>query len=413
MIRPAFSIARNTFRECLREPIFVIVHLTSLVLIMLHPNFAWFVFREQEKLVTDASLATTLLFGCVAAVLCASHAISREIDAGTVSLILAKPVNRPLFVLAKFAGVLAVLSLFVWTNGIGTLLALRIAVDQFNVEMVISLLFFGALVVSCLYGAIRNYLHRVSFSATANQALAVVMGALLVVVYFLPEHTGGGYDWSAERVGYPPNLIGALVLVGFAIWAMGALAVALSTRLDMVSNMTVCGVVFLGGLIAEYAHARVSAMRLGDLLLALRFWALGLLPCAVALWLLAWRHLPYRRNPAVRGWMVHLTFGLVALVMTVGLVRDVLGGRYLDEPSQLLVVIAHGFFPLKDGAAAALQAVPNWQLFWMADALAAGKTIPLGYFAYAVGCISMLIGLFYVVGVMLFGAREVGIQTPR
>ena len=100
-----FHIGRNTFRECLRQPIYIILLLTALAIIGIHPMVAvWFTFRGQEKLVVDGSLATIMLFGWIMAVLGASHTIDREIETGTVLLILAKPVSRTEFIIAKILG---------------------------------------------------------------------------------------------------------------------------------------------------------------------------------------------------------------------------------------------------------------------------------------------------------------------
>ena len=79
-MRNFFHVARNTFRECLREPIFFILLCSAIMLIGLFPQLALYVFREQVKLVVDSSMATTLMFGLITAVLSASNTISREIN---------------------------------------------------------------------------------------------------------------------------------------------------------------------------------------------------------------------------------------------------------------------------------------------------------------------------------------------
>ena len=53
-----------------------------------------FVFNGQAKMVVDSAMAATLVFGLVAAVVCAAHTVTREIRNGTVLLLLSKPVPR-------------------------------------------------------------------------------------------------------------------------------------------------------------------------------------------------------------------------------------------------------------------------------------------------------------------------------
>ena len=60
MLITTYNIARNTFRECLRQPIYIVLLLTGLSIIGTYPIFSWFVFRAQEKLVVDGSMATII-----------------------------------------------------------------------------------------------------------------------------------------------------------------------------------------------------------------------------------------------------------------------------------------------------------------------------------------------------------------
>ena len=76
------------------------------------PVCTMFVFNGQEKLVIDSAMATTMVFGWIIAVLIASYTISREIENGTALLMLSKPVQRPVFILAKILGIVAALFVF-------------------------------------------------------------------------------------------------------------------------------------------------------------------------------------------------------------------------------------------------------------------------------------------------------------
>ena len=137
MFTALFQIAKNTFRESLREPIFLLVLLSALSMIGLFPLFTMFVFRAQDKLVIDSGMATTMIFGWVISVLIASYAISREIDNGTALLLLSKPVQRPVFIIAKILGILSAVTVFWFLCALATLVSLRIASDQFRIDFTI------------------------------------------------------------------------------------------------------------------------------------------------------------------------------------------------------------------------------------------------------------------------------------
>jgi hypothetical protein len=62
-------------------------------------------------------------------------------------------------------------------------------------------------------------------------------------------------------------------------------------------------------------------------------------------------------------------------------------------------------------AAALYAAVPNWQLMWMADALASEDTsIPLAYVAWGGAYLFMFAGIFIALAMILFRNREIGDQ---
>ena len=317
MFVSGFHIAKNTFRESLREPIYLLILLASLVLIGIYPLFTLFVFREQLKLVVDSAMATTMVFGWITAVLCASHAIAKEINNGTALLLLSKPVQRPVFLMAKIAGILMALTVFCGLLCLATMIAVRVAKDQFRLDNKALLIYFAAIVISCAIGGIRNYVKRSSFPMATVLSLTVVLPIAWLIIYWVPV--------EGKQVGYTWSLVPALILVRYSVLTMGTLATALSTRLEFVSNMIVCSVIF-----------------------------------------------------------------------GIGLMSDFLLGRHAED--SLASAVLYG-------------AVPNWQLFWMADALAAGKRVPWSYVGLATIYISLFVAFFIVVAMFLFYNREVGKQS--
>lgn len=310
-------IALNTFRETLRQPIYFLLLLTALVMIGFFPTLTLFVFREQVKLVVDSALATMMLFGWGMAVLCANNTVSREIANGTVLMVLSKPVNRQAFLAAKILGILAALALFAGLAGLGTLVAVRVARDQFALDNTAIALYFGALALGCAAGGLNNYFTRRSFPMAATVGLLVLVPLATLVVAAIPPQAG------VERLRW--GLAPALALIGFSTLALGALATALSTRLDMVPNLVVCGCIFLLGLVSDYLFGRFAGS-----------------------------------NP-----FAFLAYNLV----------------------------------------------PNWQLFWMADALAADRAIPWSYVGWGALYTTLCLLLFTILAAVLFREREVGCQN--
>ncbi len=412
MLQSIYHIARNTFRECIRQPIYVILLLTTQAIIGNYPVMALYVFREQEKMVTDGALATVMVFGWITAVLCASHAIAREIDTGTVLLILSKPVNRAVFIIAKVIGILTALTLFVWITGIAVMLALRMAVDQFRFDIYIYSTFFAILFIACGYGALMNYLKKSSFSAQATTCMAVLYGVMLVVVFFVPEYSYGSYTDHYPR--YSANLVLAILLVLFSVWAMGTLATALSTQFSLVANLSICAIFFLLGLMSDYFHLQLRELKLEQVLQAMHLWYFILLPFFLGFWILTAKHFADRRLKRIGKWELHLSFALINGALLIRGIHALNHKIYLQEPSTALQAAARFIYVTKNQIADVLHAlIPNWQLFWMADALAAGKMIPLHYLGFGIVYIFLFIGMFTVLAFGLFAYREVGRQMIR
>ena len=168
-----FRIADNTFKESIREPVYFLMLLCALVLIAHFPSMALFVFFEQLKLVVDSSMATSLFFGLLCAVLCASNTVSRELRNGSVLLLLSKPVARPVFILAKIAGIVVAAGLFSLICNISSYISIYIAQDQFRLDMGAYAVFMIILGVGCVAGTSSVSLSVTPFWTVSTTATAV------------------------------------------------------------------------------------------------------------------------------------------------------------------------------------------------------------------------------------------------
>ena len=243
-----WKIAFNAFRESLREPVYFLMLLAALLLIAHYPSASIFVFSEQLKLVVDSSMATTLLFGLVVAVLCSSHTVSREMRNGTVLLLMSKPIRRWSFVLGKIFGIGLAATLFVTVCNFATFISVFIATDQFRFEMALYFTMLLLLVAGCAVGMLANYLRGSSFPEIATWSVAVLIPAFAVYCYLTGEHPALNLR----------DLTRALLLVNFAVLTMSTFAVVFATRLDVVPNLCVCTAVFFAGLVSSFLFQRTT-----------------------------------------------------------------------------------------------------------------------------------------------------------
>jgi len=313
------NIAVNAFMELIRQPIFLLLMTGSVLFEIFLAVPYYFAFGDEMKLVKTSALAVMLLTGLFGAVLSASASLAREIRSGTALAVLSKPVGRAQFLLAKFAGLAAALTLLAYVNLIGVLLASWMAFDAYGTTDLPAIgIFAGAILLAYLLAGFSNFFLRRPFVSDAVIAL-VVMVTLAAFGIFQFTHQMQSVG-QAATVDW--RLVPAGILILFALWILAALALACSTRLDMIATLAMCSGIFLLGLMSDYF------------------------------------------------------FGLRA---------------------------AQGSW----WASTLYSVVPNWQLFWLADALETGKnTFHWAYVGKALGYAMAYAGAALAVGVALFDERE-------
>jgi ABC-type transport system involved in multi-copper enzyme maturation permease subunit len=318
-MRQFFTISVNAFMELVRQPIFLLLMTGSLAFELFLAVPYYFAFGDEPKLVENSVLAVMLLSGLFGAVLSASSSLAREIRSGTALVVLSKPVGRLQFLLAKFAGLAAALTVLTYVNMIGVLLASRMAFDAYGKTDLpaIGIVGGGILLAYLLAGFSNFFLRRTFVSDAVFGVVVLVTFAAFLVFQFTKQQQSLG---TQAQVNW--NLLPAGILILFALWILAALALACSTRFDTIPTLAICSAIFLVGLMSDYFFGRAAEH--GSL------WA-----------------------------------------------------------STLYSVI------------------PNWQLFWLADAIETGKsTFQWGYVVKALGYAVCYAGAALAAGAMLFEERE-------
>jgi hypothetical protein len=250
-MRQFLTIAANAFMELIRQPVFLLLMTVSVLFEIFLAVPYYFAFGDEPKLVENSALAAMLLSGLFGAVLSASSSLAREIRTGTALAVLSKPVGRAQFLLAKYAGLAAALTVMTYVNLIGVLLASRMAFDAYGkTDMAALGIFAAGIVLAYALAGFSNFFLRRQFVSDAVVALVVFATLAAFVIFQYTRQmqslgTQAHVDW---------RLVPAGILILFALWILAALALACSTRLDTIPTLAVCSAFFLLGLMSDYIY---------------------------------------------------------------------------------------------------------------------------------------------------------------
>lgn len=305
--------------ELVRQPVFLLLMTASSLFSVFLATPYYFAFGDEPKLVKNSTLAVMLLAGLLGAVLSASASLAREIRTGTALAVLSKPVGRAQFLLAKYLGLMAALTLLTYVNLVAALVASRMAFDAYGGTDLAALgIFFGGVALAYLLGGFSNFFLRRPFVSDAVFSLLVMVTVAAFVIFQFTQQRVSLNE--AAKVDW--RLIPAAILILFALWILAALALACSTRLDMIPTLAICSAFFLVGLMSDY-----------------------------------------------------------------------LFGRPADQGSWWATVL--------------YTVIPNWQNFWLADALDTGKsTFHWGYVGKALAYAACYVGAVMALAVTMFEERE-------
>lgn len=241
--------------ELVRQPIFLLLMTTSACFIIFLSSIYYFGFGDDQLLVKNSTLAIMFLSGLFAAALSASAAVAHEIRSGTALAVLAKPVSRAQFLAGKYLGLIGALTLLTFVNYLCSLLAGRMSFDVYGSPDTIGLqIFYGAVVLAFLLGGLTNYFLRRPFVPDAVFFVVATITLAFVIINFVSKEGefqafGAGLDWRLTQ---------ASVLILFALWILAAVALACSTRLEMIPTLAICTGVFLVGLMSDYLFGRTA-----------------------------------------------------------------------------------------------------------------------------------------------------------
>lgn len=121
-------IAQTTFRELIREKLFLVIVFVSVLFIILSIALGNLSIFEYQRILADLGLATLEISTLGLALFAGSYILNKEFEKQTCLLLLAKPLTRAQFLLGKFLG----LSLLMFLNSVFLVVLLNLLF--FNID---------------------------------------------------------------------------------------------------------------------------------------------------------------------------------------------------------------------------------------------------------------------------------------
>ena len=252
-----FTIAKNTFTETLRQPVYAIIISAALFLFFLSPSLTMYTMSDDNKLLRELGLSTLFLTSLFIAIFSASGAVAEEMENKTITTVLSKPVRRPIFILAKFMGVAAAVVLAHYICTVALLLAIRHGVlETVNDTHDWTVISTAAVVVggAFLLSAFFNYAYDWKFSSTAIVLGAIFASLGMIFLCFFDRN----WQFNPQENGINALDVYGSILLLLAAIIIVALALALSARFNIAVTLSACIGIFLLGLISDYAFGKLA-----------------------------------------------------------------------------------------------------------------------------------------------------------
>jgi len=394
------SITINTLLQTIRQPIFGIIVLATLGALAMAPSMTGWTLDDDNKLLRDLGLSTLLIQGLFLAAFGASGVVSTEIEDRTVLTVVSKPVPRIVFIAGKFLGVLGGLLLAHYIALLGLMLTLRHGVLQTvseHSDPTVLLAGPGVMALVMITAAVLNYSQDWKFLSTTVIFAAIGLSIGYAVLLFIDRNGAlRTYEVTQDIPGLPaslehPNEAFAGIITyrdetepastekkGKLIrreW-QGPISEADRNKLlglseDQTYRMNVDFLIEKTRKIISLQIIKAALLLTGVLAIMTAF--------AVAV-----------STRAGTAWTLFAT----VLLLCAGLVGD----HFLRPMGQSGSWIAR----------VAYAALPNFQFFWLIDAVAEDQVIPWGYLGECLSYAAVYCSGLILLGAGLFETRELG-----
>jgi len=394
------AITKNAFLQTVRQPVYGIILLATLGGLALSPSITGWTLDDDNKMLRDIGLSTLLIQGLFLACFAASSVLDIEIEDKTVLTVAAKPVPRWQFVLGKYLGILGALTAAHYLAGMAFFMTMRHGVLQTardTSDPTVLVLGPGIMAAVLIVAAVLNYIYDWRFLPTVF-TLVLPLWTLSTVVLLVIDR-----DWKIRSFeitqtmdNLPPEVTDPAALRGIVEFRPlpGDSQIqghrGLLVRREWDGPISDADHQYLLRLTDQLQWKRDVDFLVTESrkLQGLEIFKAGLL-VLVALGILS--------SLAVA---VATRLGMIANFVVC--LAAIMAGLAADQIIKPLAEAGETW------ASILYRVIPNFQCFWMIDALSDNRVIPWSYLASAASYGALYALALLLLGMALFETREVG-----
>ncbi|MFH1220144.1 MAG: ABC transporter permease subunit [Candidatus Eisenbacteria bacterium] len=190
MTARVLGIARNTFREGVRDRLFLAIGVFAVFVLGSSLVIGPISLGEQVRITQDLGLAAISVLSFMIAVLVGTSIVHREIDRRTIYTVISKPVARWQFILGKFLGLITTVSLL-----LGGMTVLFVAIN-----LIVAGSFNSQLLVAILLTWMEMVL-LTALSVLMSTIASPILGAIFSLLLYVIGHASADVKDLAVRFG--------------------------------------------------------------------------------------------------------------------------------------------------------------------------------------------------------------------
>lgn len=187
-MRPIWILAKNTYKEVIRDRILYALLLFAVLLIGLSLALGQLSFAEQERISANFGLSAIHLVAVALAIFIGSNLVYKEIEKKTILTILSRPISRLQFILGKALGL--ALLILTMTVGLSCILMLVFAGLDMAIDERLGIVILGLFAESLVL---------LGFTLVFSMITKPLLVVCFSVGVFLIGHWQGSLQFFASR----------------------------------------------------------------------------------------------------------------------------------------------------------------------------------------------------------------------